>query len=93
MELWEKKKERLFGEEIGNYRVIWSQKFNTCLAGNIYNAPTYFNGGQKSYSIFIIDLLTDETLFSFMLSGDEQEDGGMTFEGAIKKYESFGLKV
>ncbi len=92
IELWEKKKDRLFGYEIGNYRVIWNKNLNTCLAGNIYDE--YMNTGEgDEYFIFVIDLITDEVLLSYLTHGDEMEDNGLTWENAIKQYENFGLRV
>ncbi len=73
IELWEKKKDRLFGNEIGNYRVIWNKDLNTCLAGNIYDE--YMNTGEgDKYFIFVIDLLTDEVLLSYQTYGSEMKD-------------------
>ena len=92
MELWDKKKDKLFGDEIGNYRVIFSQKLNTCLAGNIYNQKLNTGSGDK-YFIFVIDLVTDETLLSYQTFGSENVDNGMTLSEAMEKYESYGLKI
>ncbi len=92
LELWEKKKSRLFGNEIGNYRVIFNPKLNTCLAGNIYDQKMNTREGDK-YFIFVIDLITDETLLSYLTHGNEMEYDGVKWEDAIKEYESYGLKV
>lgn len=92
LELWDKKKDRLFKNEIGNYRVIFNSKLNTCLAGNIYSQKMNTGEGDK-YFIFVIDLITDETLLSYLTHGDEMEDDGVKWEDAIKEYESYGLKV
>ncbi len=96
IELWEKKKDRIFANEIGNYRVIWSEELNTCLAGNIYDE--YMNTGRDDeyakYFIFVIDLLTDEVLLGYQVRGDAMEDSeGVKWEEAIKQYENFGLRV
>lgn len=95
LELWEKKKERIFGDEIGNWRVIYNQKLDTCLAGNIYDEymNTGLNKDNSLYFIFVIDLITDENLLSYQVRGDKMEDNGLTWDNAIKKYEDFGLRV
>lgn len=93
LKLWDKKKDRLFGNEIGNYRVIYSSKLNTCLAGNIYDQKMITGEGDK-YFIFVVDLITDETLMSYLTHGDiMEEDDGVKWEDAIKEYENYGLKV
>jgi len=92
LDLWEKKKERLFGNEIGNYRVIYNTKLGTCLAGNIYDQKMNTGFGDK-YFIFVIDLVTDKVLLSYQTRGDVFEDGGVTWDEAIEKYKSFGLRV
>lgn len=92
LKLWEQKKDRLFGTEIGNYRVIYNPKLNTCLVGNIYTQKINTGSGNK-YFIFVIDLITDKTLLSYLAHGNDLEDNGISWEEAIKKYEDFGLKV
>lgn len=92
IELWEKKKERAFGNEIGNYRVIYNTKLDTCIAGNIYDQHMNTGFGDK-YFIFVIDLVTDKVLLSYQTFGDDTEDEGVTWDEAIKEYESFGLRV
>lgn len=92
LELWEQKKDRYFGEEIGNYRVIFNKDLDTCIAGNIYNETKQF-GNKDKYFIFVIDLLTDETLFGFQLLGEEETDDGVTQSEAWDVYRSYGLKI
>jgi len=93
LELWGLKKERYFGEEIGNYRVIYNKELDTCLVGNIYDQKMNTGYGDK-YFIFVMDLITDEVLFSYLTRGDfESLDETIEWEEAIEKYESFGLRV
>jgi len=91
LDLWERKKERLFGDEVGNYRVIFNSDINTCLVGNIFYEGKRYTNNPK-YFIFVIDLNTDEILLAYQVFGDEIYDGVMSREDAIKKYKGFGLK-
>jgi hypothetical protein len=101
MDLWEKKKDRLFEGELGNYRVIYNSKLKTCLVGNIYTSAS----GSENYCgndfIFVIDLVSDKNLLSFMLNTKEVEELSLEkyieknneWDEALKKYEEFGLRV
>ena len=93
MELWEKRKERLFGTEIANYKVIYNDKLKTCIVGNIYDEymNTGMNKDKSKYFIAAVDLMNNRFLMHYITYGDEMEYNGMTFERAIKKYEEFGL--
>ena len=94
IELWDKKKDRLFGNEIGNDRVIYNSKLNTCLAGNIYyHQETNTGIGDKfQHYISVIDLITDKTLLGYYET-DKIKDKDITWQEAIKKYEDFGLEI
>lgn len=84
-----KEEKKLFSDHIGNYRVIYNKDLKTCIVGNIYTSRV-----TGAYSIFVIDLITDEILFSYLVYKGEFEDKeGMTNGEAIKRYEEFGLRA
>lgn len=65
LEVWEKKKNKYFDNEIGQYGVIFNENLNTCLAFNLH-----INFQTDYYFGMVIDLLTDKVLVSY--SSDPQ---------------------
>lgn len=59
-QLYELKKQRYWGDEVGNNKYMFSSALNTCLALNIYN-----NFQTKSYFAMVIDMSTDKTLLYY----------------------------
>jgi len=60
LEIFEKKKDRYFKGEIGQYGVIFNEKLNTCLVFNIYK-----NFTTEEYYAMVIDMITDKTLLYY----------------------------
>lgn len=72
-ELYELKKTKYWGEEIGQSKVIYNEDLDTCLALNIYN-----DFDTKDYFAMIMDMSDDSTLMyysskpeGFYVEGDQ----------------------
>jgi hypothetical protein len=82
------KKDRYFGDEIGQLRVIYDDTKDTCLVLNIY-----YNGRFKDYTSMVLDMRNDETLLYYQL-GDGQfvdEEHGWTRAEMIEKVREIGF--
>lgn len=70
-QLYELKKVKYWGIEIGQNSAIYSQNLNTCLALNIYN-----NFETKKYTGMVIDMANDKTLLYY-----SSTPNGVYYEG------------
>ncbi len=63
-QLYELKKEQYWGENIGQSKVIYSRKLNTCLAYNLYSRPID-SPGTETYFGMLKDMGDDKTLLYY----------------------------
>jgi len=78
-ELYEIKKTKYWGDEIGQSKAIWNKDLNTCLAMNMYSeAMNKFDGTDK-YFAMVMDMSDDSTLMyysstpqGFYVEGDKR---------------------
>jgi hypothetical protein len=73
-QLYELKKTRYWGQNIGQSKALFSTKLNTCLAVNINN-----NTDAGEYFAMVVDMATDKTLLYY---NDTQK--GFYFQGDIR---------
>lgn len=73
-ELYELKKSKYWGDEIGQSKAVYNSKLDTCLALNMYN-----DFDTKKYFAMVMDMSDDSTLMYY--SSDPQ---GLYFEGDQK---------
>ena len=74
--LYELKKSKYWGDEIGQSKYIFNKDMNTCLALNIYN-----NFRTKDYFAMVMDMTNDKTFLyysdkqkGFYVEGDQRVD-------------------
>lgn len=75
-QLYEAKKEKYWGDEIGQSKSIFNQKLNTCLALNIRN-----NSTTGEYLAMVIDMKNDKT----MLYYSDQKGGNYVENSNLKE--------
>jgi hypothetical protein len=75
-QLYELKKDKYWGDEIGQSKYIFNRNLNTCLALNIYN-----NSETKDYFAMVMDMSNDKFLLyysdtrkGFYVEGDQRID-------------------
>ena len=73
-ELYELKKSKYWGDEIGQSKAVYNQNLNACLALNIFN-----NFNTKEYFATIMDMSDDSTLLHY-----SSTPKGFYFEGDKK---------
>lgn len=92
LDLWEKSKERIYWEEIANYKVKYHTELETCIVWNIYDQKVNTWVWDK-YFISVYDLINNDFLLFYLTYWEEVEYDWMNWTQAIEKYESFWLKV
>lgn len=84
------KKDRYFGGAIGQMKTIYNQELKTCLVMNIYN-----NHETDQYSVLVLDMQNDKTLYSFLVNKGQLTDNN-TGDGegqAFKKLQAYGFQI
>lgn len=80
-----------FGDS-GKSRFVFNKKMNTCLILNTVETETT---GNYNYRMTIVDMISDDILFTYGLKKDEEKDSvhGLTHDEALDRARSYGFII